>query len=85
MKINEDQQQLDLAAIYIEMNDQENAKKDPINLVKNLIAIKLKNEAKQPIKQNKLIVRLALQLNTMVQIFLVFRGKKMHHLQFKRK
>ena len=42
---NEDQQQLDLAAIYIEMNDQENAKKILSNLVKNSDSDQIKNEA----------------------------------------
>ena len=42
---NEDQQQLDLAAIYIEMNDQENAKKILSNLVKNSDSNQIKNEA----------------------------------------
>ena len=42
---NEDQQQLDLAAIYIEMNDQENAKKILLNLVKNSDSDQIKNEA----------------------------------------
>ena len=42
---NEDQQQLDLAAIYIEMNDQENAKKILSNLVKKSDSDQIKNEA----------------------------------------
>ena len=42
---NEDQQQLDLAAIYIEMNDQESAKKILSNLVKNSDSDQIKNEA----------------------------------------
>jgi len=42
---NEDQQQLDLAAIYIEMDDQENAKKILSNLVKNSDSDQIKNEA----------------------------------------
>ena len=42
---NEDLQQLDLAAIYIEMNDQENAKKILSNLVKNSDSDQIKNEA----------------------------------------
>ena len=42
---NEDQQQLDLAAIYIEMNDQENAKKILSNLVKNSDSDQIKKEA----------------------------------------
>ena len=42
---NEDLQQLDLAAIYIEMNDQENAKKILSNLVKNSDSDEIKNEA----------------------------------------
>ena len=42
---NEDQQQLDLAAIYIEMNDQENAKKILLNLVKNSDSDQIKKEA----------------------------------------
>ena len=42
---NEDQQQLDLAAIYIEMDDQENAKKILSNLVKNSDSDEIKNEA----------------------------------------
>ena len=42
---NEDQQQLDLAAIYIEMDDQENAKKILSNLVKNSDSNQIKNEA----------------------------------------
>ena len=45
IKNNEDQQQLDLAAIYIEMNDQENAKKILSNLVKNSDSDQIKNEA----------------------------------------
>ena len=39
------QQQLDLAAIYIEMNDQENAKKILLNLVKNSDSDQIKKEA----------------------------------------
>ena len=46
IKNNEDQQQLDLAAIYIEMNDQENAKKILSNLYKKSDSDKIKNEAK---------------------------------------
>tara|TARA_A100000164_G_C21853237_1_gene746132 strand:- start:58 stop:1350 length:1293 start_codon:yes stop_codon:yes gene_type:complete len=42
---NEDQQQLDLAAIYIEMNDQENAKKILSNLVKKSDSDQIKKEA----------------------------------------
>ena len=42
---NEDQQHLDLAAIYIEMDDQENAKKILSNLVKNSDSDQIKNEA----------------------------------------
>ena len=42
---NEDQQQLDLAAIYIEMDDQENAKNILLNLVKNSDSDQIKNEA----------------------------------------
>ena len=42
---NEDQQQLDLAAIYIEMDDQENAKKILSNLVKKSDSDQIKKEA----------------------------------------
>ena len=42
---NKDQQQLDLAAIYIEMNDQENAKKILSNLVKKSDSDQIKHEA----------------------------------------
>ena len=42
---NEDQQQLDLAAIYIEMNDQENAKKILSKLVKKSDSDQIKKEA----------------------------------------
>ena len=42
---NEDQQQLDLAAIYIEMDNQENAKKILSNLVKKSDSDQIKNEA----------------------------------------